>query len=375
VASSLIWAALPGAAAPQKEYNEMTLEELLQLDVTSVSKTEERRFDDVSPFDADAHNGNLLTRWSRQTGRGRVSAQLYYDHSERNEKVGGEHRNTVDLELQQDLSLAGRHDVSLGLGARSIRNQFFPVFAVNWDPVRHNDELYVLFAQDRIRFRGGKTQLFVGSKLEYTDRGGYEAQPSIRLTQKTGERQVLWAAVSRAVRTPSRVNYDLRSIAAVLPTPGLPTFVVASGNHNIDSEKLIAAELGYRFQPTRSSLVDVALFHHDYKDLIQNASAGPPFPVFSPPPAHVVVPLVAVNQATAESYGVEIATDVDVTSSWRIAANYSYLHLRTGNTKDNGILTLPLNNPQQQVKVLSRHDLPGNVELSTSGSNGWTSGR
>ena len=323
------------------------------------------RFVDSTPFDAEARNGNLLARWSRDSHRGQLSAQLYYDHSERTEKVGGEDRDTFDLELQQDLSLAG-HDVSWGLGARRIRNEFSPVFAVSWDPLKRTDEIYVLFAQDRVRFSGGKSQLILGSKLEYTDRNGFAAQPSIRLTHKPGDRQLLWVAASRGVRTPSRVNYDLRTVAAVLPTPGLPTYVQASGNHAIDSEKLIAYELGYRFQPTERSLIDVALFHNHYKDLIQNVSAGKPSVVFTPPPAHVVVPLVTVNQATAESYGVEVATDFELTPSWQIAANYSYLKLDVDDTADSGLLALPGHSPKHQVKVMSRLDLPRAVELDVA---------
>ena len=317
------------------------------------------RFVDSAPFDAEARNGNLLARWSKDS----LSAQVYYDRSQRTEKVGGEHRDTFDLELQQNLSPASRHDVSWGLGARRIRNEFSPTFAVSWEPLKRDDDLYVLFAQDRVRFGGGRTQLIVGSKLEHTDRNGFEAQPSIRLTHKPSGRQVLWAAVSRAVRTPSRVNYDLRSVAAVLPTPGLPTYVVASGSHDIDSEKLVAAELGYRIQPTQTSLIDVALFHHDYEDLIENVPAGQPFVVFSPPPPHVVVPLVAVNRATAESYGVEVATDFRLTRAWQIAANYSYLNLKVRDTTDKGLLALPGTSPRHQVKVLSRLDLPRSVEL------------
>ncbi len=46
----------------------------------------------------------------------------------------------------------------------------------------------------------------LGTKLEHNDYTGFEVEPSARLQWNATSKQMIWAAVSRAVRTPSRID-------------------------------------------------------------------------------------------------------------------------------------------------------------------------
>ena len=86
--------------------------------------------------------------------------------------------------------------------------------------------------------------------------------------------QTVWAAVTRAVRIPTRLDVDSRLRA------GLDAPVVVFGNPDFQSEKAVSGELGYRIRPHRMLSVDVATFLTRYRDLRSQERIGPaPFPI------------------------------------------------------------------------------------------------
>ena len=70
-------------------------------------------------------------------------------------------------------------------------------------PAQLDQRLYSGFVQDEIALRTDVT-LTLGTKVEHNDYTGFEVQPSGRLQWNVTPKQTLWAAVSRAVRTPSQ---------------------------------------------------------------------------------------------------------------------------------------------------------------------------
>ena len=71
-----------------------------------------------------------------------------------------------------------------------------------------NQSLYSAFIQNEFALRENLS-LTVGSKLEHNDYTGFEYEPDARLSWTFDSSQALWGAVSRAVRTPSRIDRDL----------------------------------------------------------------------------------------------------------------------------------------------------------------------
>ncbi|MCH7978544.1 MAG: TonB-dependent receptor [Acidobacteria bacterium] len=150
-----------------------------------------------------------------------------------------------------------------------------------------------------------RLSLILGFKLEENDSTGFEIQPSVRLAWTPSIRQTGWAAVTRAVRTPNRFIEDVRIRLAVIPNPQGPlTILSLLGNLDVESETVLAYEMGYRYQPSPHVSLDVATFYNLYSDLLSTEPASPFFES-SPPPPHLVVPLRFDNRLEGETYGLE----------------------------------------------------------------------
>ncbi|MBW2498786.1 MAG: TonB-dependent receptor [Deltaproteobacteria bacterium] len=99
-----------------------------------------------------------------------------------------------------------------------------------------------------------------------------------------------------------------------------PFLLRSLGSRDVESEQLLAFELGYRVQLPRNALLDMALFYNRYDKLASSAPGDPDFSV-SPP----VLPVIRGSDAEGETWGVELAGLWDVTDSWRLMASFSYL--------------------------------------------------
>jgi iron complex outermembrane receptor protein len=95
--------------------------------------------------------------------------------------------------------------------------------------------------------------LTLGSKLEHNDFTGVEIQPSARIRWDMNETNMMWGAVSKAVRTPTIAETSTAYTAGILPPmpPGVPfpTAILINGSEAYDSETVWAYEMGYRTRP------------------------------------------------------------------------------------------------------------------------------
>src|SRR5207247_2953166 len=132
--------------------------------------------------------------------------------------------------------------------------------------------------------------------------------PSARLQWNYASAQMLWAAVSRAVRTPSRIDRDLRE-PTLLPAP-LPASII-NGGDDFRSETLIAYELGHRAQFGARLTTSLSLFYNDYSDVRSTTPAAPGFPSFG-------FPLVFANNLEGETHGLELSTTYQPFDAWRL---------------------------------------------------------
>jgi iron complex outermembrane receptor protein len=236
-------------------------------------------------------------------------------------------RNTVDHDVQRRCPAGDRHEFIWGLGYRVVADHLPPQgFADITDKERQTSSLFSAFVQDEIALVPDRLAFTIGSKLEHNDYTGLEHQPSARLTWTPKPQQTLWAAVSRAVRTPSRGEATARgTLPGDLSLGFLPRGI---GTDDFESEELLAFELGYRVQPAAWLSLDIAAFHNDYDSLLTWES-GTPFLEATPPPPHPILPMFTDNNARAESNGIELAVDCKVQGWWRLRAGYSYLEIST----------------------------------------------
>ena len=256
--------------------------------------------EDSSGVDTAVTGGNLAGRWSRPLMGGEFEAQAYYDRFERREPGTQEATDTYDLLLQQTYH-AGRHQLVWGGGYRAVRSSFVPTPGGAFlNPPARTLTLANLFAQDQITLRPGLV-LTVGAKFEDNSFSGREILPNARLAWERERGDLIWAAVSRASRTPNRIERDLT----------LPGFLEGG---DFQSERLTAYEVGYRARSVDSLSVSVSAFYNVY-DHLRTAS---PTPV-------TVFPLRLTNLGEGTTYGIEAWGSYDVTPSWRLSAGVTTL--------------------------------------------------
>ncbi len=304
--------------------------------------------------DSDTSGGNLLLRWTRQfdddTG---IELQTYVDYTDRRNWSLDVRRSTYDIDLQHYFSLGARHNLIWGAGLRHTRDHIHPIHGgvLTFDPQRREDTTFSGFIQDEITVVDDVLQLIVGSKIEHNDYTGWELQPNIRGLWNIDQHTTAWAAISRAVRTPSRVESDV-----IIRTP----FAVAMGDDDVDSERLTAVELGLRIRPAANLSFDLATFYNRYDDLFTVEQTGLP----GPPPARFSFD----NLMDAESYGIELAANWDLSTDWRMKLAYTGytidLDLRDASTdveaeRDND------RTPHHQLTLRSLFDLRHDLEFDT----------
>ena len=327
-------------------------------------------------YPADFFGANLLSRWRRSFGeKSDFTLQLYYDRTERDQVVLEEIRDTVDLDFQHHLQLTGRQEVVWGLGYRFTRDDTRPGKGIEMLPDSRSDQLFNAFLQDEITLQPDKWWLTLGSKFEHNDYTGFELQPSLRLRWKPGNQQTVWASASRAVRTPSRSDHDLRSTidvgTAAVPFPpfSVPSVTVLYGSDDFASEELKAYELGYRWQAQTHLSFDLAAFYNQYDNLrtIETDLSAASLES-DPSPPHLLIPVFIENKMEGETYGFELVTVWQPLTFWKLSAGYTWLQmdLRTDADSTNPEAVAEAGySPASQIQLRSYLDLPRGWSLDT----------
>jgi iron complex outermembrane recepter protein len=318
-------------------------------------------FSAIVEKDTDLSGMNLLGRWRRTlSDTSSLALQIYYDRTFRREPTFQEERNTVDFDFQHRFKATERQELTWGLGYRFTNGDTKTVPTLVISPRNRADHLFSAFLQDEIVLVKDLLRLTVGSKFEHNDYTGFEFQPSARVLWTPAEHHSLWASISRAVRTPSRVDRDIAASSA--SNPALPFFTRLLGNKDFESEKVVAYELGYRVQPTDRLFFDVTGFYNRYDSLF-SIETGTSFVE----PGRVIFPFQFDNKMKARVYGVEMAADWHSLDWWRW--RFSYSHLRVNLKRkpgSNDIFTersTEGSSPQNQIALTSFVDLPSNLKL------------
>jgi iron complex outermembrane receptor protein len=290
--------------------------------------------------------GNLLARWSHNFSEtSDFKVQFYYDRVHRETtRSFDDILNTYDIDCQYRFVVGKRHNVVAGLGYRMIDDNFSPG-TISFSPRKRSLDIYSSFIQDEITLKKERLYLIVGSKAQHNDYTGYEFQPSARLAWTIpAMQQTLWSAVSRAVRTPSRVDRDFVTAPFLL---GGPTF---------KSEVLWAYELGYRLQPHEKISVSVATYFNNYDKIrsVEQVNSPAPFPI------------EIANGQYGHAYGAELTTDYQVMPWWRMRLGYTYLNLTISSrpsSTDTSKGASEANDPQNMFSLRSTFDLPAKLKL------------
>ena len=293
-----------------------------------------------------AEGANLLTRFTHLLADGsRLRIQAYYDHTDR-EQPGtfGETLDIIDLEAQHGLAAIGSHSLTWGGGYRFARDRVRNSAVLAFLPTERDLRWWNLFVQDEIALRRD-LDLTAGVRIEDNVYTGVEALPSLRLAWRLADNKLLWGSLSRAVRSPSRVDRELFA-------PAQPPFFLAGGP-DFRSEVSRVAEVGYRAQASSTVSYSITAFHHIY-DHIRSVEAVPGDG------------LMIANGIEGTASGVEAWGTWQAAANWRLSAGVVALRQRlrlAAESRATGGVATEGNDPSSQWKLRSAFDLAPGHEL------------
>jgi iron complex outermembrane receptor protein len=305
--------------------------------------------------------GNLVGQWQRKMTDGSGTlVQFYVDRTHLAVPFAAtsfapfgylkDDLDNYDLKIQNSSSLGQFNRLSLGFEYRYTHDKVQQQAPnVAYLPAKRDQSLPSLFFQDEIALRDDLS-FYLGTKIEHNSYTGFEYEPSARLQWRFAQNQMAWAAVSRAVRMPSRFDRDLYEPA--------PPLSVIAGGPRFASETVIAYETGYRAKITSNLTGSLSFFYNDY-DNLRSWGTTPT----------TVLPIVFENNLEAKSYGLELNVDLQVLPWWHLNAGYDLLreHVRVkpGHFDLQNALDETAD-PAHQFALRSAMDLPKHIAVDSA---------
>lgn len=274
--------------------------------------------------------GFVQGAWSRRLpDASELAVSAWYERLDRRLQPTDEQSDTFDVGVRYLTRLGGAHTLAAGALYRYIDHETTSTFQLTLVPAERTVHQWSVYLQDELQLGGGLGAT-LGVRVEDNPFTGKEWQPDLRLSWSITDQQMLWAAVGRAVRTPTFGDVSRVFINDVLPPgtlgPGSPPVISEiSGDPTLESEDLIAWQLGWRGRWHNDAMLSVSVFYSDYDRLI----------LFQPQPLDRVtlapdfwrLVIEPVNAGSAHSHGAELAGMWQPAGRWRLIGEVSYLHL------------------------------------------------
>lgn len=251
------------------------------------------------------------------------TTQVYYDRAYLDRSIMRDRRDTFDAELGFQTKWLKDNVLTYGTHYRANFDDIHTrAFAVT--PSQSQVSLADAYIQNDTPVLSGQGHIILGTKIEYNDYTGVEIQPTARVSYKPKSNQTIWSAVSRAVRTPTRISdgIDVYSAAVYNPEVPFPIIPHAVGNKGLSAEEIFSYELGYRYEPSKIASIDIALFYTTSRDLIGSRDSDS---YFEPHYGALVVPTTFVNAGSATSSGIEVASHLHPWEPWDLALGFTFL--------------------------------------------------
>ena len=302
-------------------------------------------------LDGSLLGGNLLSRYQHHGATSDLQVQAYFDQTQQFAPPGGSGFvvHTYDLELQQTVALSGRNHLVWGAGERvwdyGITNT--PTFL--FEPPHRSLNLSDIFVQDTLALTDSLS-VILGVKLEDDPYAGWSTLPDLRASWAVSDRSTLWAAASRAIRSPTPFDTE------VIEKLGTLTYLAAT--NQFKPEKVTAYEIGSRSQPSDAVALTITAFYNIYDDL----RTVEPLPV-------VVLPLYWGNFLHGDSYGIDAWGNWQVNQWWRLSPGVAWVHEKFSfNPGASGLLGVGqhTDDPSSHVTLASAMNLAHHLSLDVS---------
>lgn len=327
--------------------------------------------------DLGAHTYNLMINGLHALDNGdALFGQVYADYDHRYDPLNSSKRLTLDYELQYNHQEFSNHQITWGLNHRHTKDDLLGSFIIYAEEPKQDYQINTAFIQDEYRVTQAVTAT-LGIKLENNNEHPVEEQPTLRVAWQATENSTLWAAASRATRTPSRLESSLEFRTAIRPDLAeqlpnvfgtLTPYSVALGSKEFESEHLDAYELGWRWHANERVLVDATTFINKYDALLT-------YLVLPIPPnpdtryleqGYVGVMGITDNFSSGESRGFELAIDYLATERWKLKTTYTYFNFDSSKNPENSVSAaegFELQSPEHQARLTSYHTLPDRWEF------------
>lgn len=296
---------------------------------------------------------NIMAKWiHKSSATSGFTLQAYIDRTWRTTIPINDELYTSDLDFQHHSKIGKIHTIIWGVGYRYLNSKTQNnTRRVGFLPNDRKMQLLSGFVQDEIVVLPERLKVTIGTKLQHNEFTDFEVQPSVRLSYTPLKHHFIWAAASRAVRTPSRIDVDYFSP----PFPVPPTTPSITGGPDFNSEKLIAGELGYRTQPLSGLTVSLAGFYNVYDDLYSIEA----------------IPGTRTSQirngVEGTTFGLEFSGNYVVSGSWNLRAGYTWLDKdlrnKPGNVANPAALGVLGTDANHMALLQSALNLPANMQF------------
>lgn len=273
-------------------------------------------------------------------------------------RFGGE-KTDLDIDYQRR-QVWGAHDVIWGLALRrtvdDLRLPSGPYLLLDGHDARTN---YSAFIHDEVTWIPDRLKLIWGSKFERDGLTGANLQPNLRMLWTPNSNETVWAALSRSVRSPRRIEslatIDIAALDAASFVPGVPPQALTTliqmaprPGASVMAEKALSLEAGWRKQLGPQLAFDSAVYVNNYTDLrggrLVGASTAQSVSglyealacmMVSPPKScYFTLQGYNTNQESIRTWGGEFALDWHPNSQWRVQGAYAYLNVKGVHTGD-----------------------------------------
>jgi len=322
--------------------------------------------------------GSLLARWEHKFSNGSdVTGQFSWERNHDRDVQTPLSYDILGLDLQQHTAAGERQELVWGVDFHESLYRFAEtpihptLFLYSAQRLPNvNDALFAVFGEDQISLVREKVELIVGAQLSHSDFAGFQIQPTARLLWTPTANLSSWAAISRAVRTPSIYERSFDGIVTATPIqPPLFALVHLTGDPNFRSESVVAYEAGQRLQIGPRLSLDASAFYNVYQHLASVTTGQAIFiPGSGQLPPYLEIPTVFGNRRYGESYGGEVSATFNASNRWKLTGGYSMVEIHSnsypGIYSDDSLRTEG-GSPEHEFQIHSYLDLTSKIQLDS----------
>jgi iron complex outermembrane recepter protein len=276
----------------------------------------------------DYRGGFIQGSWTRVQSAGNESVLRFsYDASDLRYTLIGGISNNLNIDYEKRRQTGARNEIFWGGGFQQYWDRTSPSASVSFDPLSAVYRSGNGVVRDEFQLVPGKLLASAGVRLDYNSFRNVVLQPSFRLLYTQGPAQSAWVAVSRAARTPNRVDrgFSFDDGSRWMPGVPLPISFQLHGSSAMRAEIARSAEFGYRRQVRQRWSIDASLFYTRFENLRSINATLPPKLSIEGQSVKLTVPGTFENAGTGRAYGAELWSILQMRNGWKLIPAYAYL--------------------------------------------------